>query len=79
MVKNFCVEFCCIPFIPPLQLGINCFGPIIIGVQCNELYPDINVRKIAIFKTKMSADNYFIKDQNAVYFLTFTVTGWIEL
>ena len=26
----------------------------------------------------MSADNYFIKDQNAVYFLTFTVTDWID-
>ena len=27
----------------------------------------------------MSADNYFIKDQNAVYFLTFTVTDWIDI
>jgi hypothetical protein len=26
----------------------------------------------------MSADNYFITDQNAVYFLTFTVTDWID-
>ena len=30
-------------------------------------------------KQKMSADNYFIKDQNAVYFLTFTVTDWIDI
>jgi REP element-mobilizing transposase RayT len=27
----------------------------------------------------MSADNYFITDQNAVYFLTFTVTDWIDV
>lgn len=27
----------------------------------------------------MSADNYFITDQNAVYFLTFTVTDWIDI
>jgi REP element-mobilizing transposase RayT len=27
----------------------------------------------------MSADNYFIKDQNGVYFLTFTVTDWIDV
>lgn len=27
----------------------------------------------------MSADNYFISDQNAVYFLTFTVTDWIDI
>ena len=26
----------------------------------------------------MTADNYFIKDQNAMYFLTFTVTDWID-
>ena len=27
----------------------------------------------------MPADNYFIIDQNSVYFLTFTVTGWIDI
>ena len=27
----------------------------------------------------MSADNYFIKDQNALYFLTFTVTDWVDI
>jgi REP element-mobilizing transposase RayT len=27
----------------------------------------------------MSADNYFITDQNAVYFLTFTVTDWVDI
>ena len=27
----------------------------------------------------MSADNYFITDQNGVYFLTFTVTDWIDV
>jgi REP element-mobilizing transposase RayT len=27
----------------------------------------------------MSADNYFITGQNAVYFLTFTVTDWIDI
>ncbi|WP_372931701.1 REP-associated tyrosine transposase [Mariniphaga sediminis] len=27
----------------------------------------------------MSADNYFIEDQNAVYFLTFTVIDWIDI
>ena len=27
----------------------------------------------------MSADNYFITDQNAVYFLTFSVTDWIDV
>jgi REP element-mobilizing transposase RayT len=27
----------------------------------------------------MSADNYFIKDQNAIYFLTFTVVDWIDV
>jgi len=27
----------------------------------------------------MSADNYFITDQNAVYFLSFTGTGWIDV
>jgi len=27
----------------------------------------------------MSADNYFITDQNAVYFLTFTVEDWIDV
>lgn len=27
----------------------------------------------------MSADNYFITDQNAVYFLTFTITDWIDV
>jgi len=24
----------------------------------------------------MTAENYFIKDQNAVYYLTFTVVDW---
>ena len=27
----------------------------------------------------MTADNYFISDQNAVYFLTFTVTDWVDV
>ena len=27
----------------------------------------------------MSADNYFITDQNATYFLTFTVEDWIDI
>lgn len=27
----------------------------------------------------MSADNYFITDQNGIYFLTFTVTDWIDI
>ena len=27
----------------------------------------------------MSADNYFITDQNANYFLTFTVVDWIDV
>ena len=27
----------------------------------------------------MSADNYFITDQNSVCFLTFTVTDWIDV
>jgi REP element-mobilizing transposase RayT len=27
----------------------------------------------------MSADNYFITDQNATYFLTFTVVDWIDV
>jgi len=27
----------------------------------------------------MSADNYFITDQNAVYFLTFTVSDWVDI
>lgn len=27
----------------------------------------------------MSADNYFITDQNAVYFVTFTITDWIDV
>ena len=27
----------------------------------------------------MSADNYFITDQNAIYFLTFTVIDWIDV
>jgi putative transposase len=27
----------------------------------------------------MSADNYFIEDQNAPYFLTFTVVDWIDV
>jgi REP element-mobilizing transposase RayT len=27
----------------------------------------------------MSADNYFINDQNAVYFLTFTVVDWVDV
>lgn len=27
----------------------------------------------------MSADNYFIEDQNDAYFLTFTVTDWVDV
>ncbi len=27
----------------------------------------------------MSADNYFITDQNAIYFLIFTVTDWVDI
>ncbi|WP_321286507.1 hypothetical protein [uncultured Sunxiuqinia sp.] len=27
----------------------------------------------------MSADNYFITDQNGLYFLTFTVIDWIDV
>jgi len=27
----------------------------------------------------MSADNYFINDQNALYFLTFTVVDWVDV
>jgi putative transposase len=27
----------------------------------------------------MPADNYFIEDQNAAYFLTFTVTDWVDV
>jgi len=27
----------------------------------------------------MPADNYFIEDQNAPYFLTFTVTDWVDI
>ncbi len=27
----------------------------------------------------MSADNYFINDQNAIYFLTFTVIDWVDI
>jgi putative transposase len=27
----------------------------------------------------MSADNYFIKDQNAAYYLTFTIVDWIDV
>lgn len=27
----------------------------------------------------MSADNYFITDQNSIYFLTFTVTDWVDV
>ena len=27
----------------------------------------------------MTADNYFIKDQNAIYFLTFTVVDWVDV
>ena len=27
----------------------------------------------------MPADNYFIEDQNATYFLTFTVTDWVDV
>ena len=27
----------------------------------------------------MSADNYFINDQNAIYFLTFTVIDWVDV
>ncbi len=27
----------------------------------------------------MSADNYFINDQNSVYFLTFTIVDWVDV
>ncbi len=27
----------------------------------------------------MSGDKYFISDQNALYFLTFTVVGWLDV
>ena len=27
----------------------------------------------------MSADNYFIRDQSAIYFLTFTVVDWVDV
>ena len=27
----------------------------------------------------MSADNYLIKDQNAIYYLTFTVVDWVDV
>lgn len=27
----------------------------------------------------MSADNYFITDQNGIYFLTFTVIDWVDV
>ena len=27
----------------------------------------------------MSADNYFIKDQNSVYYLTFTIVDWVDV
>jgi REP element-mobilizing transposase RayT len=27
----------------------------------------------------MTAENYFIKDQNAVYFLTFTIVDWVDV
>jgi len=27
----------------------------------------------------MAADNYFIKDQNTVYFLTFTIVDWVDV
>lgn len=27
----------------------------------------------------MPADNYFVEDQNANYFLTFTVTDWVDI
>jgi len=27
----------------------------------------------------MSGDRYFIRDQNAVYFLTFTVVNWLDV
>jgi REP element-mobilizing transposase RayT len=27
----------------------------------------------------MSADNYFIKDQNAAYYLTFTIVDWVDV
>jgi len=37
-----------------------------------------NNKKQLILKQKLSADNYFITDQNGVYFLTFTVTDWVD-
>jgi hypothetical protein len=27
----------------------------------------------------MTAENYFIKDQNSVYYLTFTIVDWIDV
>lgn len=27
----------------------------------------------------MSADNYFFNYQNAVYYLTFSITGWVDV
>jgi putative transposase len=27
----------------------------------------------------MSSENYTVKDQNAVYFLTFTITDWVDV
>ena len=27
----------------------------------------------------MHADNYFIRDQNAIYFLTFTMVEWLDV
>jgi len=27
----------------------------------------------------MSAENYSVQKQNSVYFLTFTVTGWVDV
>jgi putative transposase len=27
----------------------------------------------------MTAENYFIKDQNSVYYLTFTIEDWVDV
>ncbi|MFY0607561.1 MAG: transposase [Cyclobacteriaceae bacterium] len=35
--------------------------------------------KIILYYCDISGDRYLISDQNAVYFLTFTVVGWIDV
>jgi REP element-mobilizing transposase RayT len=27
----------------------------------------------------MTAENYFIKDQNSIYYLTFTIVDWVDV